>query len=105
MLLLWKTTLECVLNKNLFSCIHTHKKNHFSTTTRFRSHLVYPENAIYPVFFICRDHTKCMTKSIHRKEKPFYFIYYLPILQRAQGNENKKIKNSNNSGIKNRKLK
>jgi hypothetical protein len=49
LLLLWKTALESMLQKNSF---HTRKKFRFSMTTRVRSRLAYPEDAPFPICFL-----------------------------------------------------
>jgi hypothetical protein len=48
LLLLWKTALESMVQKNSF---HTGKKFRFSMTTRVRSRLAYLEDAPFPICF------------------------------------------------------
>jgi hypothetical protein len=67
LLLLWKTALESMLQKNSF---HTRKKFRFSMTTRVRSWLAYPEDAPFPIYFLFSDiATRHGAKSIRRSKR------------------------------------
>jgi hypothetical protein len=105
LLLLWKMALECMLNKNLFSCIHTQKQIHFLTTTSVRSWLAYPENANFPfVSDLLRSH-RAHDKEHTLTGKPLHYVSDLLRSHRAQGKEHAQIEKSSNPKIKNTKLK